>query len=545
MKTCLHCKKNVKPKAIECPHCGNRKFEVEIIEPDVNISQPINQNNESNALNNQNTGIYSAKLESLIDLALSDGELTEKEKQVLFKKAELEGIDLDEFEMVLDAKLLNLLNKKPILSAISSASITESNNTLNTNRYVELEKLIDIALSDGILSETERDTLINKGLSSGIPQGEISMILDSKVTEMQKIIEQKAAPKSDKFGDVRKCPACGAIAETFATKCQDCGTEFRNIEASQNIIKFFEKLDEVESNRKESVYENTNSDSNIGIGTVIKWLFFWYILLPLKLFSFFTNKAKPAKWSTTDSRKEELIMNFPVPVSREEILEFLNLASSKINSNTYFNAFAEETKYKDAWNKIWLKKIEQIQSKASMAMKNDKKSLADVNLTTENARLTIKSNNKKVLHIALGFITLIAVLFIWVAVSRKAGDSDLNQQKELKTKAETFIKSGEYDKAEEIILSLKDESIIVEIKSKIQLEELTKEINALEIYLEKKEYSKLKFELDKIVWKKISTEYSAKSVERDIYKTFLQKKEAINNQLPEKFKVKVGSEYSL
>lgn len=417
--------------------------------------------------------MYNEQIENLINLALADGELTEKEKQVLFKKAEAAGIDLDEFEMVLDAKLFE------------------------------------------------------------------------KQQTMKAAAPSIAAPKSDKFGDIRKCPACGAIAETFATKCSDCGTEFRNIEASQNIIKFFEKLDEVESNRKDSIYQTTNNDSNIGIRTIIKWLFFWYILLPLKLLSFFINKSKPAKWSTTDSRKEELIMNFPVPVSREEILEFLNLASSKINSNTYFNAFSEETKYKDAWNKIWLKKIEQIQSKASMAMKNDKKSLEDVNRTTESARLTIKSNNKKVLHIALGFITLLAVLFIWAAVSRKAGDNDLNQQKELKTKAETFIKSGEYDKAEEIILSIKDESIIVEIKSKIQLEELTKEINALEIYLEKKEYSKLKLEFEKITWMKNSKDYDTESVERDIYKTFLHKKEALNNQLPDEYKIEIESEYSL
>ena len=49
--------------------------------------------------------IYSPKIEKLIKMALADGELTEKEKQVLFKKAEEEGIDLDEFEMVLEAKL--------------------------------------------------------------------------------------------------------------------------------------------------------------------------------------------------------------------------------------------------------------------------------------------------------------------------------------------------------------------------------------------------------------------------------------------------------
>jgi len=36
-------------------------------------------------------------------MALMDGELTEKEKQVLFKNAEALGIDLDAFEMVLEA----------------------------------------------------------------------------------------------------------------------------------------------------------------------------------------------------------------------------------------------------------------------------------------------------------------------------------------------------------------------------------------------------------------------------------------------------------
>ncbi len=49
--------------------------------------------------------MYNEKIEALIKAALADGVLTEKEKQVLFKKAHELGIDLDEFEMVLDAKL--------------------------------------------------------------------------------------------------------------------------------------------------------------------------------------------------------------------------------------------------------------------------------------------------------------------------------------------------------------------------------------------------------------------------------------------------------
>lgn len=52
--------------------------------------------------------MYSKELEELIDAALADGVLTEKEKQILFKKAKAQGIDLDEFEMVLNARLLKV-----------------------------------------------------------------------------------------------------------------------------------------------------------------------------------------------------------------------------------------------------------------------------------------------------------------------------------------------------------------------------------------------------------------------------------------------------
>ena len=130
-------------------------------------------------------------------------------------------------------------------------------------------------------------------------------------------------------------------------------------------------------------------------------------------------------------------------------------------------------------------------------------------------------------------------------LSSTIDESKLNQQKELKTKAETFMKSGEYNKAEEIISTIENESFIVELKSKIQLEELSKRIDALEIYLEKKEFSKLKLELEKITWTKNSKDYDTKSIERESYKIFLKKKEAINNQLPERYKIEIESEYSL
>ncbi len=256
--------------------------------------------------------MYNEQIESLINLALADGELSEKEKQILFKKAEAAGIDLDEFEMVLDAKLF----------------------------------------------EKQKS--------------------DKPVT---------AAPKSDKLGDIRKCPACGSIVQSFTTKCSDCGTEFRNIEASQNITKFFEKLDELESNRKENLYDNQKQDSGTSVGTLIKWWFFWWILIPLKLITFVLNKSKPSKWSTTDSRKEEMIMNFPVPNSREEIIEFITLSVSKIQNISVTKRFDDEGKYIAKWNSIWKKKAEQVFTKAKLSMTDDKATIQSIEQMLIDAKI--------------------------------------------------------------------------------------------------------------------------------------------------------------
>lgn len=282
--------------------------------------------------------MYNDKLEKLIEMALMDGELTEKEKQILFKKAESFGVDLDEFEMVLDAKLFEK---------------QQSNK-----------------------SEATATT---------------------------------ASPKSDKFGDVKKCPACGAMVQSFQTKCGDCGHEFRNVEASQNIIKFFEKLDEIESKRTDGLFERSEKNSSVSFGTMLKWLFFWWILLPIKIISFLFNKTKPVKWSTTDARKEEIIMNFPVPNSREEIIEFMTLSVSKLKKISIFQWLDEEGKYLSKWNKIWIKKVDQVFAKAKLSMKDDKTTLQEVGQMVGDSQNMVRKNDRTVNILIITTISLIVI----------------------------------------------------------------------------------------------------------------------------------------
>ena len=74
--------------------------------------------------------MYNEELETLIDAALADGVLTEKEKQILFKRAQSLGIDLDEFEIVLDTRMLEL-QKKRNSSGVSNADVS---NIINRYR---------------------------------------------------------------------------------------------------------------------------------------------------------------------------------------------------------------------------------------------------------------------------------------------------------------------------------------------------------------------------------------------------------------------------
>jgi adenylate kinase family enzyme len=69
--------------------------------------------------------MYSEKVEKLIELALVDGVLTDKKRQVLMKTAEAEGIDSDEFEMVLEARLYKIQHQDDTEETFSKRLSTE------------------------------------------------------------------------------------------------------------------------------------------------------------------------------------------------------------------------------------------------------------------------------------------------------------------------------------------------------------------------------------------------------------------------------------
>jgi hypothetical protein len=224
--------------------------------------------------------MYNEQIENLINLALADGELTEKEKQILFKKAEALGIDLDEFEMVLDAKLFE--------------------------------------------KQTPKKTEIST-----------------------------SAPKSDKLGDIKKCPSCGSIAESFSLKCDECGYEFRNVEANQSVKKLTEELARIDSEFHSETSIKSKSTFNDEVDE--------YITKEER------RKEEEYRKKEFYKRQSEAIKNFPIPNTKDDILELLYFVTPK--ANEVVGIFSLESIKANAWKN----KLIEIKSRAKSASQNDPK----------------------------------------------------------------------------------------------------------------------------------------------------------------------------
>lgn len=230
--------------------------------------------------------VYNNVIERLIEAALADGQLTEKEKQILFKKAQGLGIDLDEFEMVLDAKLF-----------------------------------------------------------------------EKKKAMAKEVNQNTSAPQSTKYGDVKKCPACGAMVKAFVVSCPDCGYEFRGIKGNTNIKMLMDELAKIDASKKVYVekkrsFFDLSSDPNVEEDTRI------------------------------ENNKITLISTFPVPNTKEDILEFL-LTAAPLSKNSFWASAIE---------RAWRNKCRQVIEKAHFAFMEDKDTLAKIDAIAEKYKIFSKNN---------------------------------------------------------------------------------------------------------------------------------------------------------
>lgn len=141
-------------------------------------------------------------------------------------------------------------------------------------------------------------------------------------------------------GEIYKCPNCGDILDAYESVCETCGYERRGAKATSSVQELARKLEEIEAQR-----------------------------IPQKATSIFTQAYTMSNLSKTDEQKINLIQSFPIPNSKEDIMEFAVLAISNVDPeafSTWNNPSPFNSAAKQAISNAWLSKFEQAYQKGRL-----------------------------------------------------------------------------------------------------------------------------------------------------------------------------------
>ena len=171
-------------------------------------------------------------------------------------------------------------------------------------------------------------------------------------------------------GTIHKCPQCGEVLNSFTAKCPSCGLELRDLGAGKSIS---------------SLYDNLSC-------------------------------------CKTKEEKFQFIKTTAVPNTKEDIIEFMLMASSNFDEN-YYVTHMDEDDVSDAW----LAKIEQCYQKSKITLKKDE-DLRQIETIYQEVKRKIKtatSRNgkkklmrniikiaKKAIGIYVGILIILLIFFL-------------------------------------------------------------------------------------------------------------------------------------
>lgn len=204
----------------------------------------------------------------------------------------------------------------------------------------ELEEVIEAALADGALTDKERAVLHKRAQAEGVDPDELDIVIDGRLAKMKRQEDwlRPAPPKeatNQKYGNVLKCPSCGAQVVGGSALCPECGYAFSNVGANSSYEKLSAKLEAIEVAYRDKVS----------------------ISIPLY------GVSKKVK------EKANVIRMFPVPNTRADLLEFLASMSAQISSmkQTQSMQLFEEQMMRKAYEA----KYEECVNKARISFAND------------------------------------------------------------------------------------------------------------------------------------------------------------------------------
>ena len=173
----------------------------------------------------------------------------------------------------------------------------------------EMEALIQATLEDGKLEDNEKAALIKRAQNEGVDIDELEIYINSLLQKRQRELDKEKDAREEKHEQAKKeafgrvCPNCGKQVPPLTLKC-DCGYEFTKGSHVSSVQLLFEKIEKIQS----SPMKNRKADSDEFREEIL-------------------NREK---------RIRDTIEMFPVPNTKEDLIEFLSLAASYANKKVSF-----------------------------------------------------------------------------------------------------------------------------------------------------------------------------------------------------------------
>lgn len=182
-------------------------------------------------------------------------------------------------------------------------------------------------------------------------------------------------------GQLHKCPQCGDVVKSFEICCPTCGYEFRGTTATNSVKELARKLEQINSEKK-----------NKGL---------WKALFED---SFMSSNAE---------KQVSLITSFAIPNTREDLWEFLILASTNIHTPSEISD--QQNPSQKAISDAWRSKFGQAYHKAKLVFDNERE-LQKVEDLYNAKNNEIEQNKRKRVLSTVGILVLPFLLLVLMAV---------------------------------------------------------------------------------------------------------------------------------
>lgn len=251
-------------------------------------------------------------------------------------------------------------------------------------------------------------------------------------------------------GELKKCPNCGEVLKSFTPNCPTCGYELRNITVTNSVKELSNKIQQIEATKPR------------GKGV----------------------KSRLVR-EEIDKEIKNLVISFPIPNTREDILEFMILAASNAETSD-----------------VWIPKIEQAYKKAQTVFGTEPEYFQIEEIYKES-RKRIKRKSRKDARDLLwmiggffGFLALLAIIAYIAFLVRRCSFPKENEEEESRLttivqEAESALSDHDYKLALRIVESMKYEAHDNDrkrwwgIKKESMIEEIIDEANKAGVELER------------------------------------------------------------